>query len=514
MEPTTLLLVAVLIVGMLLLRQRDPEKLRIKRMMDKLPGLPSYPILGSILPYIFVKPEDRWGLTYKIAVQYKPLIKWWIGPFPAITIVHPDFAEAVLNNTHTIEKTKLYKIMEPWLGSGLITSTGLKWHTHRKIITPSFHFKILENFVPIFSEKADILVKKLKEEVGGRVFDVYPYVSACTLDIICESAMGTCVNAQLTADSDYVKAVYNMKKITMERIAQPHLLSDFILSLTKWGKLQDKCLKVIHGFTIKVIKDRKEQREKTTQKQVTEDEILFGYKRRVALLDMLLEASENGVEITDEEIQQEVDTFMFAGHDTVSAAVSSSLYMLGLHPEIQDKVYEELKEIFQDSDRSPNMKDLQDMKYLQMVIKEALRILPSVPSIGRQTSRDMQLGPYTIPAGITVIVPAYILHLDPDIFPNPRKFNPDNFLPDRVVNRHPYAYIPFSAGPRNCVGQKFAMLEVKAVLSSILRHYEVRSVDKMEDLVLMFEIVLNSKYGFRISLTERKHKEDCKNNLS
>ncbi|XP_069680178.1 cytochrome P450 4C1-like isoform X3 [Periplaneta americana] len=342
MEPTTLLLVAVLIVGMLLLRQRDPEKLRIKRMMDKLPGLPSYPILGSILPYIFVKPEDRWGLTYKIAVQYKPLIKWWIGPFPAITIVHPDFAEAVLNNTHTIEKTKLYKIMEPWLGSGLITSTGLKWHTHRKIITPSFHFKILENFVPIFSEKADILVKKLKEEVGGRVFDVYPYVSACTLDIICESAMGTCVNAQLTADSDYVKAVYNMKKITMERIAQPHLLSDFILSLTKWGKLQDKCLKVIHGFTIKVIKDRKEQREKTTQKQVTEDEILFGYKRRVALLDMLLEASENGVEITDEEIQQEVDTFMFAGHDTVSAAVSSSLYMLGLHPEIQDPTRSQL----------------------------------------------------------------------------------------------------------------------------------------------------------------------------
>ncbi|XP_069680169.1 cytochrome P450 4C1-like [Periplaneta americana] len=507
MDLTILLLIAVLITGLILLCRRDPDKMRTKRMMDKLPGMPSYPILGSTLPYIFLKAEDRWNTFFKNSVEGKPILKWWLGPFPVVTIVHPDFSEAVLNNTQIIDKAIIYKIIHPWLGNGLLTSTGIKWHTHRKIITPSFHFKILENFVPIFAGKADILVNILKEEAGGKVFDVYPYVSSCAMDIICESAMGTCINAQLSEDSEYVKAVYDMKKVIIERLAKPYLLSDFVFKLTKWNKLQEKCIRTIHGFTKKVIQDRREQRKTTTQKKLTDEDIAFGCKRRVAFLDMLLEASENGMEITDEEIQYEVNTFMFGGHDTVSSAVSAALYLLGLHPEIQDRVYEELRDIFQDSDRSPNMKDLQDMQYLKMVIKEVLRLYPSAPIIGRQTTRDLQLGPYTIPAGVTVCIPTFVVHYDPDTFPNPTKFDPDNFLPDRVANRHPYAHIPFSAGPRNCVGQRFAMLEVKAVLSSILRHYEVRSVDKMEDLVLLLEIILNSKYGFRISLTPRENKK-------
>ncbi|KAK7073668.1 Cytochrome P450 4V2, partial [Halocaridina rubra] len=227
-------------------------------------------------------------------------------------------------------------------------------------------------------------------------------------------------------------------------------------------------------------------------------------KKRLAFLDLLLESAEKDPSLTTEDIREEVDTFMFEGHDTTAAAINWSLYLLGCHPDLQARVHEELDAIFGDDDRPVTMADLREMKYTENCIKEALRIFPSVPFIARELQEEAIIDNYRIPAGTTVMIVTYRLHRDPEQFPRPEVFDPDRFLPENVQNRHPYAYVPFSAGPRNCIGQKFALMEEKIVVASVLRHFRVESTTRREDLKLLGELILRPENGNALKLFPRK----------
>lgn len=184
-----------------------------------------------------------------------------------------------------------------------------------------------------------------------------------------------------------------------------------------------------------------------------------GEKRRLAFLDLMIETAKNGANLTDTDIKEEVDTIMFEGHDTTAAGSSFVLCLMGIHQDVQDRVYKELFQIFGDSDREATFNDTMEMKYLERVIMESLRLYPPVPMIARKVNEDIQLASenYVIPSGTTVVVGTYKIHRRPDIYPNPDRFDPDNFLPERTQNRNYYSFIPFSAGPRSCVGKPFCI---------------------------------------------------------
>lgn len=316
--------------------------------------------------------------------------------------------------------------------------------------------------------------------------------------------MGVSRKTQDKSGYEYALAVMKMCDILHLRHRSLFLRSEFIFTLTKYYHEQGRLLDIIHGLTKKVIKYKKEAFKMGTRgslakyewtkngELITEsltangatpteekneavtsveglsfgqaaglkddldvDDNNVGEKKRLAFLDLLLESAQNGATITDTEIKEQVDTIMFEGHDTTAAGSSFFLSLMGIHQHIQDRVIEELDEIFQGSDRNCTFQDTLEMKYLERCLMETLRMYPPVPLIARELQEDLKLASnnYVIPKGATITVTTIKLHRNPLVYKNPNVFDPDNFLPERQANRHYYAFIPFSAGPRSCVGK-------------------------------------------------------------
>ncbi|KAB7503225.1 Cytochrome P450 4c3 [Armadillidium nasatum] len=378
----------------------------------------------------------------------------WIMHKPYVFIYGASGVEAILNNSRNLVKGTDYGQLHSWIGLGLLTSSGSKWHTRRKILTPAFHFKILEDFIEIFNQQSQKFVTKLQKYSDGKSFDIFPLI---TLNQPWEERF-----AQDDPHSDYVTAVHEH-------------------------------LNVLHAFASDTIRERRKEYKqlKAKRKDKSEDEII-GKKKRQAFLDLLIEYLEEGETLTEEDIREEVETFMFEGHDTTASGITWTVYLLGQHPEIQEKVYDELESIFGKSERPATSEDIREMNYLECCIKESLRLLPPVPIFVRNLTEDLIIDGYIVPRGTDVSIFTYNLHRDPKHFPDPLKFQPERFFPEISAKRNPYAFVPFSAGPRNCIGQKFALMEEKVILSTFLRKYKVESLETMEDLKVTGDIIFTS----------------------
>uniref|UniRef100_A0A2D4MR76 Cytochrome P450 4V2 n=1 Tax=Micrurus spixii TaxID=129469 RepID=A0A2D4MR76_9SAUR len=476
--------------------------------MNAIPDVkPWYPILGNALLFDG-DPEGFWKqvINYSEEFRYVPLLKLWIGPFPHIVLYHQDTVEVVLRNSTLIEKSYLYRFLQPWLGTGLLTSTGKKWHSRRKMLTPTFHFTILVDFLEVMIEQANILVQNLEQHLDKDPFNCSLYIVLCTLDIICETAMGKNIGAQKNKNSDYVKAVKRMSDLIHQRQKSPWLWPNLLYNISGKGRQHYMNLKILHSFTEKVIEEKlcKIKQQEQYQNGAASNDHLGKKKERKAFLDMLLNArDEDGKKLSYIGIREEVDTFMFEGHDTTAVALSWAIYLLASHPDIQRKVHSELDEVFGNSDHHITMEDLKKLRYLECVIKEALRLFPSVPLFARNLNEECYIRGYKIPKGTDIIILSYALHRDPDNFPEPEKFRPERFFPENSAGRHPYSYIPFSAGPRNCIGQRFALLEEKTILATILRHFWIETKQKYEDFGMVAELILRPSKGIWIQLKKR-----------
>ncbi|XP_046637353.1 cytochrome P450 4V2-like [Daphnia pulicaria] len=191
--------------------------------------------------------------------------------------------------------------------------------------------------------------------------------------------------------------------------------------------------------------------------------------------------------------------------DTTSVAMAWFLYLMAKCPEHQQLVTDELGQIFCDSDRPVTAQDLTRLKYLECCIKETLRLYPPFPVICRYLTEEVQIGYYILPKDLTVMINIYGTHRNPEFFPDPDSFKPERFLPENSVDRHPYVFIPFSAGVRNCIAPKYAMMEMKVALANILRRLKFSLSDPLGPLQTpAIHVMLKPKDGkFNLIVSKR-----------
>ncbi|XP_029156077.1 cytochrome P450 4V2-like isoform X2 [Nylanderia fulva] len=417
----------------------------LRQKLKNLPQKGGFPF-GMIFEYIKRTNYERLLLTRQNMLHFKEgIFVNWFGIKPFINLYKPELLEIILPSTMYIEKGNPYKFLDSWLGKGLLTST--------------------------------------------------------------ETAMGVNIRAQ-EVETKYTATIHRSSKLLMDRFFRPWQWPNWLYVLMPIGKEYESGINNLHKFTREVINKRKIARQlqnDSAKSENKDDEFNIGKQKRKAFLDVLLDQNEKDeTPLTDDELRAQVDTFMFEGHDTTAVAISWTLFLLGNNLDQQEKVHKELEEVFEDSKTPASVKKLSQLKYLDMAIKESLRLYPSVPIILRQLSQDIKLSNYTLPKGATVSIQIAFMHRNPQIWPDSTKFDPDRFLPENSKHRHPYAYIPFSAGPRNCIGKRFALLEEKIILTAILRKWRLKSVKATEAVQYETSIILRPCEKIFIHFTPKK----------
>ncbi|XP_065773610.1 cytochrome P450 4F2-like isoform X2 [Muntiacus reevesi] len=372
-----------------------------------------------------------------------------------------------------------YDFLKPWLGDGLLLSAGDKWNRHRRMLTPAFHFNILKAYMKIFTKSTDIMHAKWQRLIkeGHIHLDMFEHISLMTLDSLQKCVFSYDSNCQ-EKPSEYITAILELSALAVKRNQQLFLHKDFLYYLTPDGRRFRRACRLVHDFTDAVVQERR----RTLPGEGIDD--FLKAKAKTKTLDfidvLLLTKDEDGKGLSDEDIRAEADTFMFAGHDTTASGLSWVLYNLAKHPKYQERCRQEVEELLRDREpKEIEWDDLAQLPFLTMCLKESLRLHPPVTVISRRYTQDTLLPDgRVIPKGVICFINIAGTHHNPSVWPDPEVYDPFRFEPENNKGRSPLAFIPFSVGPRNCIGQTFAMTEMKVVLALTLLRFRVLPGDE------------------------------------
>lgn len=280
------------------------------------------------------------------AQKYSYVHPIWFGSFSAFLVVaDPDYAKVLLARGDPKDNIS-YKHLVPWIGNGLLILHGPKWHQHRKLLTPGFHYDVLKPYVGLMAESTNVMLDKWEKlTADGKPVELFEHVSLMTLDSIMKCAFSCHSNCQTNRKNTYIQAVYDLCHMVHQRLRIFPYHNDIIYWLSPHGFQFRKACRIAHDHTDKVIHERKESLKDEQEFEKIQK------KRHLDFLDILLCAKdENGAALSDEDLRAEVDTFMFEGHDTTASGISWLLYCLAIHPEHQQRCREEIQSILGDRD--------------------------------------------------------------------------------------------------------------------------------------------------------------------
>ncbi|MCJ0869016.1 cytochrome P450 [Streptomyces sp. AP-93] len=420
-----------------------------------IPRLEGAPLLGSLADLT----SDALGTYRRAQHLHGDIVRITAGPPGLRTELHCVFsaegAQQVLASqaANFRKDNALYQEIRDALGNGLLTSQDEDYLRQRRLVQPLFTKRRVDGYADaVATETASTLASW--EAAPDGVVDVSDEMMALALRAVARILFGTDVDA--TAD------------------------------------VVDRCFPVITAYVMRrgyspvnVPRDWPTPGNKRAAAAMDElyavcDGIIAERRRSTGagedLLSLLAAASSaDDGEFDATELREQVLVFLLAGHETTATSLAFSLHLLARHPGFQDRARAEIAAVL--GDRTPGAADLDRLPYLTQVLKEAMRLYPAAPVLGRRSVAAAEVDGYTIPAGADVIVAPWVTHRHPAYWPDPERFDPDRFTPEAEAGRPRYAWLPFGGGPRACIGQHFSMLESVIALAMLLRTYEFEAVD-------------------------------------
>ena len=447
------------------------------KIIRKIPGPPKHPLWGILDNY----PPNERGIknwyTYMLNHPDERIKLLRLGPF--IHFVRFEFPEEIgellcMTQTELPKNEFMYGILKPYLGEGLLISNFDKWQTRRKMLTPGFHYDILKPYIHIYNDIVEVFLRKCegKIERGEDVISVFENMTLLTLDIILQTACSYESGCQIESREDeYVSAVKTSANLIYEQVSfLPYNIKP-IFYLSPDGAVWRKNCRIVKEKSLQVVESRR--------KFLIENPNICAARPYRDFIDILLTSKDaTGEGLTDEGIVEELTTFLFRGHDTTASAMSWTIHLLGIHLKYQTMCREEVRSVLKtrNSDRI-TLEDLSKLSFLSMFIKESMRLYLPVNEIYRSPTEDIHMNGYLIPKGTILNISIGALHRNPHVWENSLEFNPFRFDCE-LPGGHPFAYIPFSGGHRNCIGQKFAFNELLVSLSRIIDKFEIESLTK------------------------------------
>ncbi len=422
------------------------------------PVHPGWPVVGNTLEFA----RNPLAMFSRLSQQYERVVRIAIGGRKQFVALRPEDVKYVFQeNNRNYVRSPAFLILKRFLGEGLLTSDGDFWRRQRRLAQPAFHRQKLAMLAQTMVEEAVGWVDELRVGVeanpGGPV-NVSQSLMDVTMRIVCKTLFGTEYTTVsgtgrtegLSHSLETLNYLANQMLLTPVKVPRSWPTPNNV-RFRKASALVDT---LIYGFI-------------ATRRQTGES--------RDDLLDMLLHAvdEETGAVMSDTQLRDECVTLFTAGHETTAVSMAWTLSLLATHPDIQARVQTEIREKL-GTDRVPGADAFRSLTYTLQVIQESLRLYPPAWAMSRMAVTDDQLGPHRVPAGATVLVSPYVLHRDPRHWDNPDRFDPDRFAAGREKERHPYAYLPFGGGPRLCIGNQFALMEMQILLGLLLRDFTLQ----------------------------------------
>ncbi|XP_060892641.1 thromboxane-A synthase [Labrus mixtus] len=475
---------------------------------------------------------------------------YYLGRRPVVVIADPDMLRQVMvREFSTFPNRMSFRFATKPMTDCLLMLRDERWKRVRSILTPSFSAAKMKEMVPLINTAIDALTNNLNVHAeSGEAFDIHKCFGCFTMDVIASVAFATQVDSQNNPDDPFVSHAQMFFTFSFFRPIMMFFIAFPFIAAPLAGLIPNKRRDKMNNFFINCIQRIIAQREEQPPEQRRRDFLQLMLDARTTKDSVSLEhfdtlnhsdeldhrnqrsqasAPDQDVGpqeppsrrqqrkmITEDEIVGQAFVFLLAGYETSSNTLAFTCYLLALHPECQSRVQEEVDDFFTRHE-SPDYSNVQELKYLDMVISEALRLYPPGFRFARDIDNDCVLNGQLLPKGATLEIPAGFLHYDPEHWPEPEKFIPERFTPEAKASRHPFVYLPFGAGPRNCVGMRLAQLEIKMALVRLFRRFNIVACSETKvPLELKSSSTLGPKNGIFVKIRRREAGEGGLNSPS